>query len=215
MRIERYSLAYFPVPKVACTSVLAFLHEVDTGRPPSADADNGLDSHVHHLYPTKPFAEWDLSAVEGDFKFCVMRDPVARIRSCYTSKVFPGMYVRDPDKRKRVEDASLPIAPTFDEFVDNLEGYRAANNIVRHHSQPLSHFLGRDPAVFDAIYGIKDMDALVDDVAARTGTDLKMRRLNKTRDQRRAKVTVTDANRDAINTHYAEDHAIFGAYFAT
>ncbi|MES9844974.1 MAG: sulfotransferase family 2 domain-containing protein, partial [Candidatus Sedimenticola sp. 6PFRAG5] len=72
------NIGYFPIPKVACTSIKTALFIVEHDRPHDPVLDDG--SNVHQFYKRK-CREID----DCGFRFIVIRDPIRRFLSAYNN----------------------------------------------------------------------------------------------------------------------------------
>jgi hypothetical protein len=175
--LDRYGLSYFPVPKCACSSLKAFFFELENGRPFQNYRANGKVIHIHHVYRTLPFETTRHRAGANDWKIAVVRDPVARLLSCYSNRVLHHRELDGIDLSIRDRIAGLVRRPDIGTFVDLLPRYRELSPSMHHHSAPHVEFLGLDPAYFDRVYRIDQLDTLVADVAGRVGTAPALQRL--------------------------------------
>jgi hypothetical protein len=78
-------------------------------------------------------------------RICVVRDPVDRFLSGYTNRVlFHGNLGAKP--------------PGIEEFIENLEHYRANNVVVRGHFLPQCAFLGKEPGLFTHVFRMNALE---------------------------------------------------------
>ena len=211
-------LSYFSVPKCGCTSLklmffrllhgLTFEQASEQGHPATRVA-----GHIHEVFPSQPFGVTRAQSGEGWTRLAVVRDPVSRIASCYANKVFQNNGLLWPGIREAVEAAGLSLEPDFDTFVTDLDAYRAASPDIAHHSEPLSHFLGTDPAYFTRIFPLNDVNGFVDFLGACLGRDVPPL----SREQQSVSWSVlSEVDPDTtrrIETRFAEDIALFGDHF--
>lgn len=169
-----HKIAYFPVPKVACTSLKLAMYGLAQGKVYS-DVEFGGKT-IQQTYPTQNFAGSDLSGLEGYWKVAVVRDPVSRVISAYTNKIEKWgrrmtKRMSDPKIRRAVKaDAILPAPPSLIEFCLRLQHYRRHFKPIRHHTDSYATFLGPDLGYYDRVYRMEDLDVLCADLSARTGT---------------------------------------------
>jgi len=211
-----HGLAFFPVPKHACTTGKEWIHYLETGAffggRPRAD---GFTVRVHGLpgYATRPFAESDLDQTATLFRFAILRDPLERFLSAHKSKVFRGGGLGPrfvPPAQLRA--AGLPQRPDFATFVEHLDAYRSLSSNVAHHTAPQVVFLGRTPSVFDRLATLEEVGELRAEIAARVGRALPMPPdVNSTEDI--PTPVPTPSQRRRIEAFYAEDYDIFGTWF--
>ncbi|MBC6442781.1 MAG: sulfotransferase family 2 domain-containing protein [Rhodobacteraceae bacterium] len=166
-------VAYFPVPKCASSSLKFCLHEANTGLAPKRQ---DLRKHIR----MRSFAQTNLQELEGYEKMAVVREPVARLKSCYADRILRRHLMPEshPDKRyikhhegeeRKLKSCNLPEYPDFQTFADHFEEYRDISRVVRNHTPVLSHWLGSDPLFFDAIFDFGALPALEEWLRTRGG----------------------------------------------
>ena len=82
--IKINQLGYFPIPKVACTSIKTAMFLIEHGREykPKIDINKKAVQHIHNYYEER------LANIDScDFKFIVIRDPIKRFLSAYNNRV--------------------------------------------------------------------------------------------------------------------------------
>src|SRR5204863_9345498 len=97
----------------------------------------------------------------NNFRFTVVRDPIERLLSAYSNRVLQHDELSEARLRYGQADANLTPRPGIGVFIDNLEQYRAADESIRHHTEPLTYFLGDDPTYYNRIYGMSEIGELV------------------------------------------------------
>ena len=184
--IESLGVAYFPVPKAACTSVKLALYELEHGRPYDRAAYGG--AHIHRYYRKRrgfdtmaEVTSSDYTDCRGYWTFAVIRDPIRRILSTYTNRILHHDDLTT-ERRHGVgsdgEACDLPARPDLDFFVANLELYRQASESIDHHTKPQWFYLGPDWRQLDRIYKVEDIDDLEQELAERAGRGIRIRRAN-------------------------------------
>lgn len=170
--LPKQRIAYFPVPKAACTSIKTMFFEIENGVPFKPMQRHGQMFHIHNFYGTQPFNRQNTGQLQDFWRFAVYRDPVARFLSCYSNRVLhfrelsPGMLSQQAQAAGALPD------PDLDTFVERIELYREFSPSIRHHVAPQVSFLGRDPGYFQRIYVMSELPQLVRDMEARTGRTL-------------------------------------------
>lgn len=165
-------LAYYPIPKVACTSLKHVIFKINNEidykevnfankkKATGADRPRRNRCQIHSIYRTETFS---LEAYEalGDYrKIAVVRDPMTRIISAYSNRVLSKAVLKKPRTRRQLEEAGLPLQPSLDEFVSDITAYRNASSAIRSHTRPFRSFLGDDLGRFDRIFRLSDMPEL-------------------------------------------------------
>ena len=213
VHLNALALSYFSVPKCACTTLKQFFFEWENGFPFRPFTVQGEMHHLHGLLPCRKF-EREMEFTRSNFlKVTVIRDTVSRVVSCYRNRV-ASWNGNKTNQRRAAEFGAvgLPTAPTVDEFVANIEAYQEASAGVKHHSRPLSFFLGTDPSFFDRIFDVSQINEFVAEVDRRTVHVPMLRRLQ----NGGADTKVEDLSAESvalIKEKYAEDYELFGSYF--
>ncbi|MFD1912116.1 sulfotransferase family 2 domain-containing protein [Halodurantibacterium flavum] len=209
--IDAFKLSYFSVPKTACTTLKTAFFALENGRPFADFRCSGKWYYIHNFYPSSGFKAAPHDRIADHARFAVVRDPLARAVSCYRNRVVhyrelgPG---RISDEF--VEKGAVPD-PSLDYFLRRLQLYREASVSIRHHTDPLTFFLGTDPAYFDTIYAMRDIDKFAERVAQITKRTMVLGREqtggpNITPDQ------VSDEVAERVREFYAQDYQVFGRY---
>ena len=172
MICEKHKLAFFGLPKVASTTLKRTLYELDHGYPFDRAAHGGKS--VHDLYPSRANMTPDrVDALSDYWRFTVVRDPAKRILSVYANRIFQHRdLMQGRLVRPRAWLTGLDLEPDPDTFVCQIERYRKNNTSIRHHTDPMVAFLGKDLSKLDAVYRFEDLDQLAQDLSARTGTEI-------------------------------------------
>lgn len=152
VRVKSTDLVYFPVPKIACSSIKYVLlnHNKDgmADRLPLTSKLRGRISNPHDYYPARLFRPW-YSLQYGARKWiCVVRDPLQRFLSGFSNRI---QYHQDLLKHgypEALDKKGLSQAPDLEEFVDCFERYSHNSRHVKQHFRPMCDFLGKDPEKF-------------------------------------------------------------------
>lgn len=206
--VDAYKLAYVALPKAGCSSVKKALALLD----PWKIVPDRPDVHTWHaLYPTERHDPQAWARLADHFRFCVVRDPVKRLMSCYTDIVLKrGALIHSP----RVRAASgLPVDPDPDTFFQRLPRYRKKSSLVKHHVLGASVFLGPDlEADYDRVYRTSELGELAEDLSRLTGETVSMPHANSSR----AGLSLFDLQGrtiDRLRPILDEEYAYLGAYF--
>lgn len=215
-RINDTPLVYFPVPKIACTSIkYAILNHNQPGfasriaSEVDRQSERGILRGVHAIYPTRPFRHRDrLRHFTGRW-FCVVRDPVKRFLSAYSNRI---LFV---DDLKHSDPAALELAglsrqPELDEFIRSLADYRRINTSIDHHVAPMVDFLGHVPNRFHRIFDLSQMEELADYIAE-AGVLMNFPR-RQTGGPKLTPDMLSPASLRKLEALYAEDYRIFGRF---
>lgn len=198
---------YASVPKVACSTLKLFFHEVETG-----ENIHGSGQPLHQMYPCVKFRKTRWRQRRGFWKVAVVRNPVDRIVSCYDDKV---QGENSPLKRvepNTLERLDLKKKPTLAEFIERLPEYQKAHWQILNHSEPLRYFLGKRPKWFDRVYDISELKAFVSEVNARSGTEVALVRANES--TYRSDQSEVAEVAETIEARFADDFDLFGAWLS-
>ena len=176
--LQNPKIAYFPVPKVACTSLKLLFYRLRFGKPFEAYARNGQEVHIHNHsveFGTTAFLETDLDRYVSHLKIAVVRDPVQRILSAYTNRVVNlGELRRDRVDGSLLDALGVPADPNVDTFFDSIDAYRIVSPSIRHHVEPATTFLGPDLCYFDRVYRLDELSELRKDLESRVGHEIEL-----------------------------------------
>lgn len=190
--IRGTNFVYFPVPKVACTSLkLAIMQH---NRPRKFRLlESEEDIHGGGGYRSPPWSwEWRTYVRPKAMRaFCVVRDPIERFISGYRNRIaFHGdLGARPPD---------------INEFALHLHEH-CRDGHLRHHFMPMVEFTGRDPSFYDRVFLLNELDSLSDYV----GVPLAIGRAQESG----PKMTRADLSESALEhlaAFYAEDYRVWG-----
>ena len=207
---KEYGFVYASVPKVASTSIKNLIFHLENNEVFKGYDDGGGWAHIHREFPRatkfKGFSQEDLE--NFPFRFCIVRDPVQRLMSCYNDKL--GMFAKNA-----LEDDGIYFAGQddhFSYFVENLEKISQSNNEIKHHCSSLVHFLGDDPSVFTNIYNISQIGELERDLSQHVNRPLKSYHKNKSKGAGQL-THIPHATIAKIEDIYEEDYRTFGSFF--
>lgn len=207
-----HQLAFFFVPKVACTSMKALFYEIENGAPFVPFRVNGAMQHLHDFYSFQRFEKVRHRKIADWTRLAMVRDPAARVVSCYRNRVLAQKALVIGGAAAAVAAAGLDPKPDLETFVQRLPAYRKASPAVRFHTEPLSHALGENRDYFTRIYRFSEIQALADEVARITGTALTLPHLQ-TRGPEMSTADLSPPARARIAALYAEDYSLWGAWF--
>lgn len=162
VELKNHNIAYFPMPKTACTSLKLLCFEINEGRKFEKYKKDGKLHHIHNAGYTTP-AFWDVNHkdLEDMTRIAVIRDPIARLLSAYSNRV--GFHQELSERHIDMELAQkLGVGPdpSPDEFFLNLEKYRFLSYSIRHHTNLSTTFLGPDLGYFHQVFRIEELDRL-------------------------------------------------------
>lgn len=210
VRIKGTDLIYFPVPKVACTSIKeALLKHNDLNAWKAFHASNSENPLrlLHEKNDSVPLTLGHRIGMKWKGRwFCVVRDPIARFVSGYRNRI-----LFHNDLAKEALPENLDENPSLVEFVRNLERYCAANMSVWHHFRPQVDFLGHRPNRFKCVFNIRQLSALSDFLRA-NGVLVEFKRFQ----EGGGEVDVASLDAESIaklEAVYRDDYRIWGESF--
>jgi hypothetical protein len=164
--LSRWSIGYQPIPKAACTSIKEMLFRMTVGQPFSPALADGA-RHVHNYFTQR---HRDVSAAA--FRFVVMRDPIKRFLSAYSSRVLRHRELsREKLSGMQLDPAidwdDFPFDPDLETFVERFDLYRSIPTIA-HHCRPVSEFCA-SLAAFDKVYPFERLRDVAADLQRLTG----------------------------------------------
>ncbi|MES9963645.1 MAG: glycosyltransferase [Candidatus Sedimenticola sp. 20ELBAFRAG] len=201
------NIGYFPIPKVACTSIKTALFIVEHDRPHDPVLDDG--SNVHQFYKRK-CREID----DCGFRFIVIRDPIRRFLSAYNNRVghhkeltYESVREKSPDALKNIE----VFQPNITQFIDDFETYYSVKSI-RHHTRPISEMLSVGLSSFTHVYKIEELGKLKSELENRLGREIVIPRLQ----TGGTDVDLRDLSRKQIEflmDFYQEDYRLLSGHY--
>ena len=211
--LHEHGISLFTVPKCACSSLKAFFFHHENGFPWREFSVDGKVQSIHMVgYRNRRFVEERERTRKGYWRIALVREPVARILSCWSHRVVHHGLIKSRTLSEEDRAEGLTASPDLETFVRHLDRYRRASKDIHFHSLPLARFLGRKPEYFDRVYGFREIETLAGDVNARAGRDHPMPRLQSGGPKPKREDLSAEAI-ERIETLYAEDRALFGAHF--
>jgi hypothetical protein len=171
--LQRYPIAYYATPKVACTSIKLALYHLEHGKPFERWRDqNGTVRHIHNSWEGSPKFTL-LSTPHPYYKFSVVRDPLERFLSAFANRVIQYRELDEPIIQSLDGDlGGLQPNPSLSEFISKLELYRAASAPIRHHTDPQSFFIGKDLSYYDRVFRFNELDLIVGELKDAVGAQI-------------------------------------------
>ncbi|SLN39464.1 Sulfotransferase family protein [Aquimixticola soesokkakensis] len=205
-----HHIHYMATPKVACTSVKAALAQI-AGKLSATEAAKVDNLWLHKTYPTRRFWEnRDRKRQPDEWRFCVVRDPVARLLSLWLDKVAGAKDMAN--SRKLNAQSELPLTPDPDFFFENLRRYMDLSSVIKSHALPQKVFIGLDLSDYDALYRTSALGELAQDLSERAGKQIVLPRLNSTS----ARLEFQDLGlpaRRAVLAHLEADYALLKDHY--
>lgn len=214
--LEDYKIIYFPVAKVACSSIKkVFADLLDL----KYDLDD-IDDSVHELnFPFVKKREIFSKRYDGYLKFAFVRNPWDRLFSCYKSKILhdPDHYIRG--FTQGVFDGFLKYGDTFyagmgfSEFVFSVREIPDKDADEHFRSQYLSLYDSNGTRLTNYIGKFERMDQDFSPVANRLHQEVKLPRLMQS-DYRLYTNAYTHELIEVVAERYKEDIELFNYSFS-
>jgi len=161
-------LVFFPIPKVACTSIKVMLYEINNHVEWRSVRIGFGQVHGYPGYRSLPFNTVGLEDLDDFAKIAVVRNPIDRAISAYRDKA-RKLVLEGTAFQKKLEEAGLPLEPDPDLFFSEIDQYFDCASVIKEHMRPFSYHLGLDLGYFDQIFKLEEMDELSAYVSDRLG----------------------------------------------
>ena len=163
---KQYQLAYFPIPKSACTSISQMLYQVINDTPFVDDGSDEALLNIHDYFDAG-FSELSLDEYKNYFKFTVVRDPIERFISAYRNRI---IYHGDLDDV--LASMELSDRPSINEFAMDLESHISRCLSVELHFQPVHFRLGSDLSILDKVFPIEEINKVATLISKAIGRNI-------------------------------------------
>ncbi len=204
-------LVYFPTPKCACTTLKSVFYRLNLG---SDFVDNGsAEDGIHGLYAGTPRFRLQLLGQYATWRrLIVVRDPVLRFLSAYTSRVQDRSDLGEELIGSCARRLNVPLDPDIHQFIQHFDIYRAISPHVQHHFAPQVYFVGPNLDVYTHIYKIEELEHLHEMLERCLRNEFAMPQLQR---------SVTSLSVDAISVRelceisgrFAGDYALLRHYY--
>jgi len=189
---HRLRAVFFDLPKAGSTALKHVLWKLEHGAPFDGTglrrighalrwklAARGLATPrtIHEMAGYRNLAFGIAEVPDGYDRVAILRDPASRFRSAWRDKVHRAQFAWRGETMD-VENAGLPLDPSFGEFVDNWETYRLLSRPARVHTMPYEWHLGPDLDVYDRVFRLEDIAELQAYLSQRAGEAVTLGREN-------------------------------------
>ena len=210
INILNSKIGYFPIPKVACTSIKEFMYQVEYHE---AFKPIGEIKHVHAYFEKRRSGE---KLESYDFSFVVIRDPIKRFLSAYSNRVTHHKELSQEFILSRFPQYAehLPFFnPTLTQFIDHVDAYMQINPI-KHHFEPVSvHLTAEQLQQFSNIYPLENISSLEADLSTVLDYDVEFGR-SQTGGRKLALGELNLVQMEALLDFYAEDYQMLGEFYS-
>ncbi|MCL2933755.1 MAG: sulfotransferase family 2 domain-containing protein [Trichodesmium sp. MAG_R03] len=151
--IEKYKIAYCPIPKCASSTIKSVFYKLETRQ-------DTINPHIHYNNPFFRTQQKSLKDYKNYYKFVVVRDPIKRFLSYYSKNIIHSQSLANHYGGKSFA-FGLDCIPNINFFIEHLEDYIYTFIDVRHHTLCQSAYISDSLEDYDLICKIEDLDKLV------------------------------------------------------
>ena len=187
---RKFSIGYFPIPKVANTSIKHIIYRMEFGESFSPEQHPSVIHHKSWLAKKliKPMSGPPIykhihdyyrknlvNITEADFQFTIIRDPVKRFLSAYSNRVlhykelsFEKINALSEFKKKQINFDGFIYDPNISQFIENIETYLKVP-AINMHVRPISTLISNLNS-FTEVYPIESIPLLEEKLSSITNS---------------------------------------------
>lgn len=105
---NRYKIAYYPIPKIASSSLKVAIYELDTERKWKNFEVDGRMVSVHGVYPAVKHPQYQ-PVFRSYLCFTVVREPLERLLSVHRHRIQIQRDLHRADTPQKLKAAGLPL----------------------------------------------------------------------------------------------------------
>lgn len=169
--------AVFFSPKVAGTSIRAFMFELENGFPFRDYRVQGKEVDANTIVRNQRFNTLDHAALNGWTKIAIARDPIRRLVSAYSNRVIHYRELSVEKAGPELNELGLSPDPDIEAFFAKIRAYRKASGSIVRHTNTQIKFLGPDKAYFDHVFPFEELSEFTAFLQAKLGRTAEMPRL--------------------------------------
>ncbi|NES02283.1 MAG: sulfotransferase family protein [Okeania sp. SIO2F4] len=232
IKLKRFKIAYFPIPKCACTSLKLLCYYLE-GKHKFPIKKIKLQRKFKFLFYPK-FIFHPKIVTENDvhdfwgyqreeinpyllaeyFKFTVVRDPVKRFISAYKNRILFHQDIKNSKFVKvNIQELGLQEYPEVNFFVQNLKEYMKLSRQIDIHFSSQSNHLMNDLGFYDFVCPIEDMENLRSKLSQIVGTKIDIPKTQ----TGGSPITLKDLTEESLSKlieFYAEDYELLQDYYS-
>ncbi|MCK8117564.1 sulfotransferase family protein [Pseudoalteromonas sp. 2CM37A] len=187
------------IPKNASTSLKSMM---------LAELHGKADVNPHSVFGNPFFKsnQLELEVGEKDLKLISTREPLSRFVSYYNKNIKEeGSLFEELLFTKKEEMYGLPLKPTFDYFVENLNMYCYVFNDVLHHVLPQTAYFN-DLDIYDCVADLNDSHRLGELVSKRLGLERSITPPRKMVSKKKvSELPISDSSRKVLSRLFSDD----------
>lgn len=219
---ERNGVLYVPIPKIACTTLKSHMYFLINNKPFEPYIVGNKTKWIHDWSQTLFYDDWSTSELLHDadrnlelFRFCIVRDPIQRVLSCYKNRIIHHKDLSKPYDLKHIVAHNLLESPSLEYFVDHIESYVRNIPAIHHHISPMERYLGNDLSFYSNIYDISEIDSeLIPKLESIFCQTIPLKKEQKSNSAMYLEDLKEDI-KNKIKLFYETDYKLFGNYFKT
>lgn len=205
--VEKEQLFYFPLPKVACTSIKKELYRLKKGK--EYLNDNHRGRHIHQYFDSHLVNSQAYSR-----KVVIIRDPIKRFLSAFGNRVKYHCETHEKAIKKNNPKlvGKLPFYnPNLGQFIEHFDDYLQVESIA-HHCKLVSDWLDDDLSLFTDVIPLEKLN-----VFEQILSDTFNEQVTFPREQTGGpKIPLHRLNRvqlDKLLVHYQRDYDLLSAHY--
>ena len=198
--VDDLRIAYFPIPKCACSSVKTVFYQLKFGREFDPKRYNDV-GYIHRIFQSFKF-ERSFSEVPSEYqKIAVVRDPIERFLSAFYNRVV----ARESDRAAEFAKAGVALPRDVNDLVNRLEECRSVSQDIHRHTLPMAFFLGSDASYFTRLFYVSELDNMLSWLEDLSGRKLTLPHMMRSDGGKRSD-ELSDPSRDILREFYSEDY---------
>ena len=206
------NLIFFPIPKVACTSLKVLFYQINN----SVEwRDTRLAyGQVHTLpgYGSLSYGATNLSDYGSFERIAVVRNPVERALSAYRDKA-RRVVLSGTVSETKLKSAGLPLEPNPELFFSEIEQYFECAPVIREHMRPFSYYLGENIGEINRVFRLEELDKLAEFVGQCLGKPIEMISSNSSKNSVNAPKPVSEKALQMAADFVNEDISYLSEYY--
>ena len=152
--------------------------------------------------------------MEAAFKFCIVRNPIQRVLSCFSNRIVCHKDLTKGNVKKQILAANLKVHLDLDFFINILSRYIDVSASISHHAGRLVDYLGTNAYFYDQIFDISEIDPVLVPRLRELSScnELKLKKLQ-SGGPKIDKSDLTSEQINAVRTYFEQDFQIYSDFF--
>ncbi len=208
----RAKIQFFPIPKVACTSIKVMIYEINNDLEWQRGRIAFGQVHAYSGYGSLPFAKKNLPDLGDYVPVAVIRNPVERALSAYRDKA-RSQVLAGTKSETLLRRAGLPMDPDPELFFEEIEQYFEYAPVIREHMRPFRYHLGDDLGYYKKIVKLEEMQKLSSYFSDALGWQVAPKSTNSSRKSVNADKVVSEKTLNKIMDYCQDDIEFLKDYY--